>query len=289
MDDSIIQIVKKYDKALNTADSKKYRLSIQLSPDGFSFCIFNADSRKFLSIESVSFPSSKTASELGEYLKQYFSQNSWLKLDYMTSCILYESDKTTLIPSPLFDKSEKNSYSDFNFVSNEMHEILYDETSILDAYLLYSIPKEVLNTINELSPTNNIYSHASRLIEGLLISNKNLQNQIRAFVNVRNTHLDLIFMKSNKLLYFNTFQYQTKEDFIYYVIYVMEQLELNPEKVELKLSGYIDKNSTLFELLYKYIRNITFQKPSDSVNFSYVFSDIPLHYYYNLLNHGLCE
>lgn len=289
MHDSIIQIVNKYDEALNKADSKKYRLSIQLSPDGFSFCIFNDETRKFLSIESVSFATSNRTHEACKLLRNLYDKNSWLKLNYKSVTILYESEKTTLVPSPLFDESEKETYSNFNFPIEKSQELIHEKLNILDAFLLYTIPREMVQTLQELFPGNILLSHSGRLIDGLLISNKNLQNQKRAFVNVRNTYLDLVFLEGSKLQYYNSFCYKSKEDFIYYVIYVMEQLGLNPEEIELRLSGFIDKNSMLFELIYKYVRNIAFQKPSDSFHYSYVFNEIPLHYYFNLLNQGLCE
>ncbi|MEZ5195443.1 MAG: DUF3822 family protein [Bacteroidales bacterium] len=107
MHESVIQIVNKYDEALNIVDSNKYRLSIQLSPDGFSFCIFNDVTRKFLSIESVSFGTRNRPSEVCGQLKNFWTTNKWLKLEFKSVCILYESEKTTLIPSTLFEELPK--------------------------------------------------------------------------------------------------------------------------------------------------------------------------------------
>ena len=90
-------------------------------------------------------------------------------------------------------------------------------------------------------------------------------------------------------MYYNAFKYKTKEDFIYYLIFVLDQLKLNPEEIELVLSGLIDKNSKLFEMVYKYVRNITFPPLDASYNYSYIFNDIPSHQYSNLLNLFLCE
>ena len=118
---------------------------------------------------------------------------------------------------------------------------------------------------------------------------KNLQFQKRIFVNVRNSYLDIIITEERKLLYYNSFNYRSKEDFIYYVIFVLEQLKLNPEEIDLILSGYIDKNSKIFDIIFNYVRNIRFQGLTDSFKYSYIFNDIPSHYYFNLLNVGLCE
>jgi len=61
---------------------------------------------------------------------------------------------------------------------------------------------------------------------------------------------------NDKLLFYNSFNYQSKEDFIYYILFTAEQLELNPEKFELNLSGIIDTESELFKIAYRYVRKV---------------------------------
>jgi hypothetical protein len=59
------------------------------------------------------------------------------------------------------------------------------------------------------------------------------------------------------LLFFNSFDYQTKEDFIYYLLFTTEQLNLNPEYIKLQLLGDISEESEWFEMAYTYIRNVS--------------------------------
>jgi hypothetical protein len=67
-------------------------------------------------------------------------------------------------------------------------------------------------------------------------------------------HFEII-IQNQKLLFFNSFDYQTPEDFIYYVLFTAEQLSLNPENFPLELIGNIDSESH-FKIAYKYIRNV---------------------------------
>jgi hypothetical protein len=289
MHHQIHQVVKKYDEALSQADTKKYKLSIQVSLDGFSFCILDADSNKFLSIESLSFEKVKRVNDFCVWLKEYHSENSWLKQEFNQVQILYESDKSTLIPGPLFEESEKENYSRFNFNIPDGHLVLHDQISILDAFHLYTVPQQIVNTVKELFPTSGLFCQSSALIESLLILNKNRPASKRSFANVRNSNVDIVITDGRKLLYYNAFPYRTTEDFIYYIMFVYEQLQLNPEEIELVLSGFIDRDSKLFDITYKYIRNVNFQHYTDSFQFSYVFNDVPAHYFFNLLNLNLCE
>ena len=289
MPDQIIKIVNKYDEALNKADSEKYKLSIQFSLDSFTFCIFDEKTNKFLSIESITIENPNRVDIFCSLIKQFFSAHSWLNLKFKSTNIIYETRKSTLIPSPLFDETEKDTYSDFNFTHEEDHCVYYDKLTSLDAFNLYAVPVQLKNTLSELFPDHNLLSHSGSLIECLLILYKNLPVQKRVFVNVRNSYLDIAITEGKKLLYFNSFTYKTKEDFIYYVIFVLEQLDLNPEEIELVFSGFIDKNTELFDIAYKYVRNIQFPKLTNTFRYSYIFNDIPSHYYFNLLNITLCE
>ena len=59
-------------------------------------------------------------------------------------------------------------------------------------------------------------------------------------------------------MFYNIFEYETKEDFIYYILFTLEQLELSPEETNISIMGAINEQSELYEILYTYIRNISF-------------------------------
>lgn len=285
----ITQTVSKYDEVLQKTDSKNYKLSIQLSLDGFSFCIFNETQNKFLSIESHVLRNVKNIDGFCNIFQNFVQHHPWLNLSFKQVNILYECERSTLIPTPLYDEKEQENYIKLNFNVAEDQIIKTDKLVNVDAQKLYIVPKQIIDLANNLFPGHHLSSHASVLIESVLVLNKNQPALKRCFVNARNSYLDISITEGSKLLYYNAFNYKTKEDFIYYLIFVLEQLKLNPEDIELILSGFMDKNSKLFELVYKYVRNISFAQLTESFNYSYIFNDVPAHQYTNLLNLYLCE
>ena len=74
----ITQTVLKYDEALQKADSNNYKLSIQLSLDWFSFCIFNEAQNKFLSIESIALQNVKNLNNFCILFESFFQKQSVL-------------------------------------------------------------------------------------------------------------------------------------------------------------------------------------------------------------------
>jgi hypothetical protein len=281
--------VAKYDKALKEADSSKYKLSIQSSLDGFSFVLFDENTKKFQSVESISLPNLRNADEFGDTFEKYAENHSWLNLPYKQVSIIHECTQSTLVPSPLFDPQELNNYTNLNFVVSENEVVKADKLPNVDAYKIYGIPKVIIDTFLRQYPDHRLFCHASILIESLLVLNKNSPAIMRCYVNVRNSYLDIVILEGRQLLFYNSFEYKSIEDFIYYLIFVLEQLKLNPEEIELGLAGYIEKNSKLFEIVYKYIRNISFLPQNDSYEYSYIFQEVPSHRYFNLLSLNQCE
>ncbi len=208
MNHQIHQIIKKYDEALTKAQTKKYKLSIQASLGGFSFCILNSESNKYLSVESLTFENSKSIKDFCSWLKGFYNENSWLNLEFSQVQVLFESEKSTLIPAPLFEETEKENYSKFNFAVPDDHQVLSDKISSLDAFNLYTIPVQIVNTIKELYPSSGLYCQSSALIESLLIINKNRSAIKRTFANVRNTHVDVVITDGRKVIVLQCFSIQ---------------------------------------------------------------------------------
>jgi hypothetical protein len=101
------------------------------------------------------------------------------------------------------------------------------------------------------------YKHAnSILITKLLDASKNGEDK-KMTVHFNQGHFEIIVIQNKKLLLFNSFEYLTPEDFIYYVLFTAEQLNLNPENFLLELIGTIDQDSDYYKIAYKYIRNIS--------------------------------
>ncbi len=275
------------DKGLRPDLSEQYSLSIQLSPDGFSFCIFDASRNKYAGLMAYNFPSASPLL-LNQIVGSIVKQNQWLNLNYQQCSLIYETAVTTLVPNSLFDESKIREYLKLNHHIAESDLVKHDYLPLPDAENIWAIPTDVVTMLNIHFPNARVFNHTSTLIESLLLQNKNREAEEAVFVNIRKSTFDIVILKGNHLLFSNAFQYRTKEDFIYYLIYVLEQLHLNPEKIGLTLMGEIVRISEIYEVTYKYVRNIAFAARNTDYQFSYVFDEIPNHIYFNLINIQQC-
>jgi hypothetical protein len=287
MSDPIVPAIKKYDEALHKELSEQYELSIQFAPDGFSFCIFHPKVNKYLSIETINFAKTNSYTGIEQIFEQHAKTNEWVLLNYLRTKIYYENEFSTLIPASLYNEKEKHLYATFNYSIPDGHVCKSDFIKSMDAFLVYTISENLLKKFQQLFPANDLFSSSTNLLESLILQYKNAGPDKKMFVNVRSTFIDIVVLEENKVQFFNSFQYHTSDDFIYFIIFVIEQLSLNPETIELIFSGMINKNSSLLENVYQYVRNIHFQKIPSVHKYSYIFTEVPAHYYYNLLSQGL--
>jgi len=283
------------DKALSKFATENYKLSFQLSTNGFSFSVLEVNRNKLLSVESYELdkPESISSSVTHESvvllaIEELFFQFKWIGEKFAAVNFIIESDKSTLIPMPLFDPSEINTYLKFSHIVSKDEDIISNSMINLEAFNIFSIYKNLREKITSMFPDSTISNISNTLIEGILINYKNQNIKNKVFVNVRNSYFDVIIIHGKRLIFFNSFKYKTKEDFIYFLIFVFEQLRINPEEVELVLLGNIRKNSPLYEIAYNYVREISFARRSELIKYSYVFDDVPEHFFYNLLNSNLC-
>ena len=149
--------------------------------------------------------------------------------------------------------------------------------------------KKFTKLFNEKYNYIKFYHQSSPFIENALIENKNQKFDYKVYIYNYVSFFDIIVITPQKLLFYNSFKYHNENDFIYFLMNVFEQLKLNPALTPVYLMGNISKLSDYYETLKKFITNIKFKKNTNNFNYSYVFNQIPEHYFFNLLNLYQCE
>jgi hypothetical protein len=277
----IKEIKKRSNKSIDYLNLEDNYLSIQLSLDGFSFCVYNKIQDEIGVFAVYEFENSKGSPFIQlACVKELFAKEELLQNNYKSVFVTHFNNLVTQVPQPLFNKNNLAHYLQYTVKVLENDYISYDElnnSEIINVYIPFvNINNFLLDTYETF-----VYKHsATVLIENLLNQYKNLEGHF-CFVNVTGQHFEIVVIKNKKLELFNSFNFITKEDFIYYILFTAEQLNLNPEEFELILMGDIEKESELYAVVYQYIRNIKFYA---SNNNALQLNEIPSHSHFTLLN-----
>ena len=107
-------------------------------------------------------------------------------------------------------------------------------------------------------------------------------------IHVERDFFNLIIFDNNSLKLCNTFSYRNISDILYYVLNVFKNLDIKQEET-IHFSGQTGKYDDLTSNFSIYVRHIMFAIPAGNFTFSYVFNDLDLHRYLNLVTLVNCE
>jgi len=277
------------DKSFRESQTKNYTMSMQISLYGLVFSIFSEDRNKFIGLEAYSFDKFDDESKIPFQLDLILNERPWFAYPYKRFILLYQNRYNTLIPKVLFDENKKSLYLGFNQPFRENSRIIFDELPNALANNIYYISNPVIEKVKEFWPNAKIKHFSSVLIESLLINFKNNTDEKNLFLNLRENSFDLINLRDNKLHFYNNFDFRTKEDFIYFLLTAIENLNLNPEDVKLLMMGEIKKGMNIYDMIYQYVRDYSFISKNENLQYSFIFNDLKPHLYYTLLNSVQCE
>jgi len=232
-------------------------LSVQISLTGLSFLVTASDTKEVLSFSEQKLDNTPTPEEILDVIKKTIESNEKLQHSFTKVTLLYATNLYTLVPAPLFDETKASDYLKFNskILANDF--ISHDTLEKQDLVVVYVPYININNFFFEKYGSFKYYHAASVLIETIIRAEK-FSKETKVYVHVQPESFDCLVVKEGDLALCNTFSYRTPEDFIYYLLFCMEQLKLNPESTEVVLSGAIEKENDIFNIIYRYVRNVSF-------------------------------
>jgi len=249
------------EKATNklTPNSLK-KLSIQVSLNGLSFFVVDSISKKLLLFDELQFKTTASPYNLLKALKELFDKNKILGMEYEEVSVIHWNNMFTLVPKSLFEPNEMANYLKFNTKLMPNDHTVYDELNNQDMNVVYvpftNINNYIFDCFGEFE-----FKHQSTEMLQTVFDQKNAGKT--CFAHVGKDALELVVLDKKKLLLYNQFYYQSKEDFLYYVLFTYEQLQLNVETCKLMLFGTIDEENPIFELCRTYIKSVTVFEPNN--------------------------
>ena len=243
-------------QANNNIHDKNLILSIQVGLSGLSFFVLDRFSDIIVDVIVENFSKQQTPNQLLKAVKTAFNRNNVLQQSFSKVQLIHDNEMQTLVPSALFEEAHLSDYLKYNTKIFKTDFITYDVIQNKDAMLVYIPFVNINNYIFERFGSFEYKHSATVLIDKILQLEKN-NNQKKIYINIQHTHFELIALDGNSFQLFNRFEYQTRDDFIYYTLFTAEQLDFNPESFKCILMGAVEDNKELFSIAYKYIRNVS--------------------------------
>lgn len=228
------------------------KLYLQVSLQDFSYCVKNQVNNQVVQFKSFPLDPYKT---IEQQLDFFFDKEELLQSGFEDVLILHNNNLNTFVPAALFDETALGSYLQYNIKVFPTDYFDHDSMPQLQMENIY-VPYMVFNNyfIDKFGSFEFQHIHTNLLQHFI---NRSAANGNREFfVHVAANHFEIIIIQNKKLLFFNSYEYQTPQDFIYYILFVMEQLKMDTQEQLVQLVGKINEQSELYHTVYRFIRNV---------------------------------
>lgn len=274
-----------FDETLDINSTECYELSLQISYNYLSFSILDTLRNKYVMLRSYE---SDEGSEFdNRKLVDLLSMDDFLVRRFRRTSIVTPSNRSTLVPAPLYDEASRNEYFRFNHPEEIQQVILANELKEPEAYLIFSIPLDLYELVSSFFPGIKP-NHQLKPLLDFFSASRRITGTNTVSVHVEKNYLSITVFDQNNLRFCNTFNYQTASDIRYYILYVFKRLGLSQDE-NVVFSGMVSKFDEVIYGLSDYLRNIKYAQPSGNFTLSYVFNETEVHRYLNLFIVSDCE
>lgn len=273
------------DDSFDPIISSSYYLSIQLSLDGFSFCILDPVHNKYLQFQHLLLEANRP---INEQVENWFRQIEKLNLPYKKTLVLLPSSRGTLVPTPVFDAAQPEDWMRFCGPLSEKQTVHYNKIAMADAYNVFPVEAELEKLLKKQFPNPRIFHQNTPVIEGNLATKMNEGNKTTLFINLHSACFDLLAFSDNSLKLCNNFPIKSENDFIYFTLFAFEQLKLSPNEVEIIMSGHHPRFDALGKQLSRYLRHVAPSTLPHHFRYSHLFRSLNAPRFYNLLSLPVC-
>ncbi len=245
--------------------------------------IFNDGNTELYEICGSDFTSEKkTVEQAIEELGHFLAEFNILKHRFNHVSVQVLNRLFTLVPQAYSDPNLKGLL-EFNTGAKDISTV---QTNLVNNSVLfaYTYDLELLAFIEKTFSSAKIDHIGAGSID--LFLNLPYFKSSDVLLNIHHSCLELIIKSKHSLLFYNIFKFDSNEDVLYFLLFSCEQFQLNKETLRLQIAGNKPVTDELFDLIKKYIRNVNFVS---SKALDKPVSDLPNHYYFNILNKHLCE
>lgn len=250
------------DSSFSKENSHQYSLSIQVSLNGFSFCVRGGNG-KLLAFKPISV---KISSEqlLTRRLEDWFNEEEFLQLSYRAKQVLFSGSKFSLVPQQLESDEVKATVQKLILKPDEETEHAENWVEALQAKLIFLLPDNLLLLLRDKLGDFKMGHILQPLIQQLFADAPG--NQITLFFDEKDMYL--LLKKDNRLMLCNVFRINHPNDALYYVLTAIRQHNLNTKNMAVQLTGrsqHLDALQQSFSDHFKETRTVNTPQTNDGL------------------------
>jgi Protein of unknown function (DUF3822) len=212
------------------------------------------------------------------------SMSKILDRGYIDTRVFFQFPETVLIPADKFSEEAAAIFVNAMHGDSVTDVIKTDLLQLPEPmYNAYKISKQLNDMVNgNMMMVSARHTH-STIVEYLLQPGKPMRSLV-AKLQFYKRFFTLTIVQNNRLLLVQSYEFNSPEDVLYYLINATKQFNLVTDHMQVELSGAIDTKGWLFEHLKKVFTNIVFDKVPSTESLPAAFAEYPDYYFTPFFN-----
>ena len=266
------------DELFNTNDT--YKLSLIFSEDNFLYALSSRISGKIMAVK-----------EFDRAEPDFFNGHSVLEKIFKDENLFDDRIKEVnaaivnkdfmLVPAQFYNPEAKKRLLQNITVKTYLEDfkVLDNKIDSAGAVSIYIFPAMLYDFLQ--SQYKKVrYFHANDALVNNAIETVDKDDFLLA--NFNYGYLQTIVFKNKKFIQSNVYSLRSKEDILYRILHNLQNQAMPVNSAGVILSGRLERDSAIFELIYNHIKNTGFIRNISRYNFSNVFLGKPVHLFYDL-------
>ncbi len=269
-----------------TEDYEQCRLLMEVNPHSFTYVLLSTRGMRPLVIRHFQWDKSDV-DLLDEMLRDIIFDDEFLCLPVHETFLVYNFPESSLVPEILFNADLNKPLTDLVYGSLNRDLLLSEKIPWWELHNVYRTPAAVHRILQQKFSAGKHWHFYSLLLKcHKMFTAKEEEQFIKAIFYT--DRMVLLAFRNGQLLLAQTFGYLDAKDVAYYLLNTCSQLGMVQDEVVLEVSGFIEKQSALFNELQKFFLHLSFEKMEDSIIVTDELKEYPMHYFSSLLKMSVC-
>ena len=204
------------------SDGGKTNLTIRFCTGEWIFSVYDSRTNSLISHRNIP---AHLPSLSEEDILRAMATTTEMQQKHESIRFVCESDNYSIVPEAVFDPNEAFDLLSFQIGSIKDAIVLSNSLSVWKAINVFAIPKDLYKALLCFGTEPKIEHHLTTFVNDE-VKHSNSQ---KMYVWLRGNKMDVVVLKNGNIGLVNSYDFQTPEDFVYYILNVFEQLALDVE------------------------------------------------------------
>ncbi len=265
------------DPNFDTATAVNCNLLLKITADTISYAIIDDISNQVKAVFDE-----QECKDVAKILSKKFKNDVYLTLPFKKIIVSVYTPNAIFIPNDLIDKNNLNNYSQY-FSTDSAANLYVQPFATYGFASVFTLQQFLEQTLTNTLNNSKKHQLAATL---LYLANGTKENAI--YIDFTANSFNLLYINQEKVIFQNYYEIANTEEFNYYILLIINQLNINTAIIPAKICGIIHLGDANYKCLEKYFHHTTFAIIAQQDLNQEVLDDMPAHYYSSLLALNQC-